>query len=103
MREYSICVLNVIRGIFNKAEDYSSICLRCNVEMVYMGSEFISTEKEEKEKAKWNRIMSQPVSCPYCNSVNTSKISTTSKVINTAIFYYEYKCNIFPQYAKIKI
>lgn len=26
------------------------------------------------------------VKCPYCKSTNTSKISTTSKVINTAIF-----------------
>lgn len=26
------------------------------------------------------------VTCPYCHSTNTSKISTTSKVINTALF-----------------
>lgn len=26
------------------------------------------------------------VSCPYCHSTNTSKISTTSKIINTALF-----------------
>lgn len=26
------------------------------------------------------------VTCPYCHSANTSKISTTSKVINTALF-----------------
>ncbi len=26
------------------------------------------------------------VHCPYCNSVDTTKISTTSKVVNTAIF-----------------
>lgn len=26
------------------------------------------------------------VSCPYCNSDNTSKISTTSKVVDTAFF-----------------
>ena len=26
------------------------------------------------------------VECPYCHSINTSKISTTAKVVNTAIF-----------------
>lgn len=38
--------------------------------------------------------------CPYCNSVNTSKISTTSKVVNTVIFgvfgtkrYKQWHCN----------
>lgn len=40
------------------------------------------------------------VTCPYCNSINTSKISTTSKVVNTAVFgifgtkrYKQWHCN----------
>ncbi len=44
---------------------------------------------KKKREAELNKKFSQPVllvHCPYCNSVNTSKISTTSKVINTAIF-----------------
>ena len=74
---------------FNKAEEFSTICPRCNVEMVCVESKFVSKEQEEKRDAELNRIFSQPtplVYCPYCNSVNTSKISTTSKVMNTAMF-----------------
>lgn len=40
------------------------------------------------------------VTCPYCNSTNTKKISTTSKVVNTALFgifgqkrRYQWHCN----------
>lgn len=74
---------------FNKAEEFSTNCPKCNVEMICVESKFVSTEQEEREEAKWNRILQQPVSivyCPYCNSVNTNKISTTSKVVNTALF-----------------
>lgn len=74
---------------FNKAEGFSTICPKCNVEMVCVESKFVSKEQEEKREAELNRKFSQPVpivSCPYCNSINTSKISTTAKVVNTAIF-----------------
>ncbi len=74
---------------FNKSETFSTICPKCNVEMVCVGKKFTSTEQEEKEEAKWNKALQNPsplVYCPYCNSVNTSKITTTSKVVNTALF-----------------
>lgn len=74
---------------FNKSEEFSTICPDCNIEMVYIGNKFTSTEQEEREEAKWKRLLQQPVPmvyCPYCNSLNTSKISKTSKVVNTAIF-----------------
>lgn len=74
---------------FNKAEEFSEICPDCNITMTDMGSEFVSKEQEEKREAELNRIFSQTptmVYCPYCNSVNTTKISTTSKVVNTALF-----------------
>lgn len=74
---------------FNKAEEFSTICPKCNVEMVCVESKFVSKEQEEKREAELNRKFSQPVPlvyCPYCNSVNTSKISTTAKVVNTALF-----------------
>lgn len=76
---------------FNNAEEFSTICPECNVEMVCVGKKFTSTEQEEREETKWKRLMSHPsplVCCPYCNSANTSKISTVSKVINTAILAY---------------
>lgn len=74
---------------FNNAEEFSTICPECNVEMVSVGKKITSTEQEEKENIKWKNTLQQPsklVHCPYCNSVNTSKITTTAKVINTAIF-----------------
>ena len=74
---------------FNNAEKFSTICPSCDVEMVFIAKRFISTEEEEENEAKWQRKLQHPVPmvyCPYCNSVNTKKISTTSKVVNAAIF-----------------
>lgn len=74
---------------FNNSEKYSTICPKCNVEMVCVGKKITSTEQEKNEDIKWKRILQNPsplVYCPYCNSVNTSKVSTTSKVVNTALF-----------------
>lgn len=74
--------------LFNKAEEFSTICPKCNVEMVCVESKFVSTEQEVREEAKRKKLQRSAtiVYCPYCNSVNTSKISTTSKVLNTALF-----------------
>ncbi len=74
---------------FNTAEEFSTICPECNVEMVCVEKKFVSKEQEEKKKARWKRLMSQRaplVYCPYCNSVNTSRISTSAKAVNTVIF-----------------
>ncbi len=75
---------------FNKAEEYSTICPRCGAEMKDMGSEFVDSEVERKKTEAYNRRLQQalanPVVCPYCGSGLVSKISTTAKVVNTAIF-----------------
>ena len=87
---------------FNKAEEYSTICPECGTEMLYMGSEFVSAEEyakwqeeyqqflQELEEEKKGNVKTAPncaiVHCPYCNSVNTEKISTASKVANTLLF-----------------
>lgn len=74
---------------FNKAEEYSTICPKCNVEMRNMGSEFVDSEVEKRKAERFQKALQNPsplVYCPFCNSVNTVKISTTSKVINTAMF-----------------
>lgn len=73
---------------FNKAELFSIMCPKCDIAMRYMGCKLVSKEQEEREAARRKRLRSQfvPVYCPYCNSVDTSKISTTSKVVNTAVF-----------------
>ncbi len=73
---------------FNNAESFSTICPTCDVEMVFIDKSFSSTEEEERDAARRKRLQQSAVMvyCPYCNSVNTKKISTTSKVVNTAIF-----------------
>lgn len=74
---------------FNKAEEYSTICPECNIEMRDMGSKFVDSEVEKRKTERFQKALQNPdplVYCPYCNSVNTSKISTTAKVINTAMF-----------------
>lgn len=74
---------------FNKAEEYSTICPECNIEMRDMGSKFVDSEVEKRKTERFQKALQNPdplVYCPYCNSVNTSKISTTAKVVNTAIF-----------------
>lgn len=45
-------------------------------------------------------IANNTISCPYCKSIDTVKISTTSKTINTAMFgilgkkrHYQWHCN----------
>lgn len=74
---------------FDNADKFSTICPDCNVEMVCVGKKKTSTEQEEAAEMKWQRRLQRSITlvhCPYCNSVNTSKIKATSKVINTVIF-----------------
>lgn len=73
---------------YNNSEEFSTICSKCNVEMVCVETKFTSTEQEEKEEAKRKRLQqtAPTVYCPYCNSLNTSKISTASKMVNTVAF-----------------
>lgn len=83
---------------FNTSEDFSSICSNCNVEMIVIEKKFVSTEKEERKKKE---ILNRPtVRCPYCQSINTKKITNTSKVLNTAVWgifgtkrHKNYHCN----------
>ena len=79
---------------FFNAENIPSImCPECKVEMQNMGSDFVDSEEERRKKEQFQRGLKQVLEnpepiiyCPSCNSMNTSKISTTSKVLNTAIF-----------------
>ena len=78
---------------FNVADIPSIMCPECNIEMKNMGSEFVDSEEEKRKSERFQKRLQEAVKnpkpliyCPYCNSVNTSKISSTSKVINTALF-----------------
>ena len=39
-----------------------------------------------EDRSKYENKSSNIITCPYCHSTNTSKISTTAKVVNIALF-----------------
>ena len=71
---------------FDKSDNFSTKCQNCNVEMVCVEEKCTSTEDDERRERIRNASITPTVHCPYCNSINTSKISTASKVVNTAMF-----------------
>ena len=72
---------------FNKEDEFSTICADCNVEMVCVEEKYTSTEEDERRERLKNSNVSNPtVKCPYCNSVNTQKISTASKAGSVVLF-----------------
>lgn len=62
---------------------------------------YLGNVKEESNVTTYNKPKQEiNVECPYCHSENTKKISTTAKIINTAIFgpfgskrFKEWHCN----------
>lgn len=40
---------------FNKAEKFSTICPECNVEMLYIGNKFTSTEEMQRRRQRWEK------------------------------------------------
>lgn len=73
---------------------YSVECANCGKKVE------ISTPQQELIWARQRAMESKTVSCPYCNSTNVKKITTTSKAINTALFgvfgtkrHKNYYCN----------
>lgn len=68
-------------------------CPKCNVQMHYHETFDFDTEthkvvKRWRDPTRENYIPpTKPVvTCPYCNSTNTKKISLTAKAVNTALF-----------------
>ena len=68
-------------------------CPKCNVQMRYWETFDFDTEtrkvvKRWREEDRINYVIpTKPVvTCPYCNSTNTKKISLTAKAVNTALF-----------------
>lgn len=49
-------------------------------------SAMLAAESQGKNTSVAGNNTHPTVTCPYCHGTNTSKISTTSKVINTALF-----------------
>jgi len=63
-------------------------CLKCGqLIQVQQSDEYDNFCKEQQAIREENSSSNKPmVECPYCHSINTEKISATSKVVNTAIF-----------------
>lgn len=73
---------------FDKASKFSTKCPNCNIDMICVEEKCTTTEEEERrEMIRNSSIVSSPmVKCPYCNSINTKKISGLSKAGSVAMF-----------------
>jgi len=57
--------------------------------MVFITTDFIDSEEEKRKSEAFQRRLENPkplVKCPYCQSIDTKKITTTSKAVHTALF-----------------
>lgn len=60
---------------FNQAEDFSTICPDCNIEMECIDTELTSTEEDEEYERQCEETPPESiVRCPYCQSFFTKKI-----------------------------
>ncbi len=78
---------------FDDFNEKNFICPRCKAKMDYIETYNLDTEtnkvvKRWREEDRINYVIpTKPVvTCPYCNSTNTKKISLTAKAVNTALF-----------------
>ena len=79
------------------------LCPKCGKPMWYLssyeidedtgltiGDSWFDDEREKKSPAPFSSLNSQPttptITCPYCQSTNTKKISGLSKVVNVGLF-----------------
>lgn len=92
MRYIRVCYMcpECNRGfMFDKASHFSTLCPHCNIEMVCVEEKATSTEIEEREERRKKYTPSAPlIHCPYCHSLDTSKIGTVSRMASTAMFGY---------------
>lgn len=70
-------------------DDEGSYCFKCNYRLKHIENTgidnreiILAPHKVENEDGYADPI----ITCPYCQSTNTKKISTTSKVAHTALF-----------------
>ena len=65
---------------FDKSSQFSTECPKCHVEMVCVEEKNTTTEIEERESRRWENGKSAIlIECPYCHSMNTSKIGTVNR------------------------
>lgn len=67
---------------FNNNENFSTICPKCNIEMVCVEKKFVTLEQEEKRKRDYERIVNGTFhvpKCPTCQSANIRKIGSVER------------------------
>lgn len=76
------------RYSFDTSKEYSKLCPICNEEMEFFYNGNCYTELAEKVKNQTPIVPSSKptITCPYCHSTNTKKISGISKVGSVALF-----------------
>lgn len=91
-------------------EDFNTKCKTCGNEMIFIHKadynpdraiKNINAAQKQKSISYQTNINTQPiVICPYCQSTDTTKITTTAKVVNTALWgifgtkrHKEWHCN----------
>lgn len=82
---------------FDSDKNGEFLCPKCGQKMTYLSTEEIDPdtnkvinsyqESRRKQSNPGKPVTTSPVvECPYCNSTNTKKITTTSKAVHTAFF-----------------
>lgn len=73
---------------FDTSKEYSKLCPNCNSEMRFKFNADGDTELAEKVKNQKPIVppTKPTVTCPYCSSTNTKKISGLSKASSVALF-----------------
>lgn len=80
---------------FDTSKPYSKICPKCNKELEYIGNFDGDTERAARvaQQPKYDPTQDPKsplyiprVTCPYCKSTNTSKITAFDKAVNIGLF-----------------
>ena len=91
--------------IFDTSKEYTAICEECKCDLTFLDNADCDTELAEQRKNAPKYDPTQDpnipvVKCPYCQSIDTSKISAMSRVVSTGLFGFgskkigkQYHCN----------
>lgn len=77
---------------FLSYQEINTKCKVCGNEMVFYNSrnynpdESLRAMKASKHKVIQDTPSTPTVTCPYCQSIDTKKITNTSKAVHTALF-----------------
>lgn len=73
---------------FDTSKEYSSLCPKCNESMEFWANMDGDTDLAEQRKNQTPIVPSSKpmITCPYCQSTNTQKISGLSKAVSVGLF-----------------